>query len=73
MFLTNITIKRIAAFSRYVFWDQHESVKGIYNFDDNNDLVAFIQLAQKIGFLVILRVGPYVIDFVKYNIMFRWL
>lgn len=47
---------------RYVFWDQHEPQQGVFNFQDDNDLVAFIQLAQKIGFLVILRVGPYVID-----------
>ncbi|UJR28384.1 hypothetical protein I4U23_009625 [Adineta vaga] len=47
------------AIQTYVFWDQHEPVEGVYNFEDNNDLVAFIQLAQKIGFVVILRVGPY--------------
>ncbi|CAM2701582.1 unnamed protein product [Rotaria socialis] len=47
------------AIQTYVFWDQHELVEGVYNFEDNNDLVAFIQLAQKIGFVVILRVGPY--------------
>ena len=43
---------------RYVFWDQHEPVEGVYNFEDGNDLVGFIQSAQKIGFVVILRVGP---------------
>ncbi|CAF2568611.1 unnamed protein product [Rotaria sp. Silwood2] len=47
------------AIQTYVFWDQHEPLEGVYNFEDNNDLVAFIQLAQKIGFVVILRVGPY--------------
>lgn len=45
---------------RYVFWDQHEPVEGVYNFENNNDLVGFIKLAQQIGFVVILRVGPYV-------------
>ncbi|CAF0809116.1 unnamed protein product [Adineta steineri] len=48
------------AIQTYVFWDQHELVEGVYNFDDTNDLVAFLQLAQKIGFVVILRVGPYI-------------
>ncbi|CAF1015590.1 unnamed protein product [Didymodactylos carnosus] len=43
----------------YIFWDQHEPLPGVYNFDDRNDIVTFLQLAQKIGFLVILRVGPY--------------
>jgi beta-galactosidase GanA len=42
----------------YVFWDQHEPTEGVYNFEDDKDLVAFIELAQKIGFVVILRVGP---------------
>ncbi len=49
-------------FDRYVFWDQHEPIEGVYNFEGNNDLVAFIELAQKIGFVVILRVGPLVIS-----------
>ncbi|CAF0778296.1 unnamed protein product [Rotaria sordida] len=47
------------AIQTYVFWDQHEPIEGVYNFEDNNDLVGFIQLAQKIGFVVILRIGPY--------------
>ena len=46
---------------RYVFWDQHEPIEGVYNFEDEKDLVAFIKSAQKIGFVVILRVGPSVI------------
>ena len=44
--------------TRYVLWDQHEPIEREYNFQDDNDLVAFVQLAQKIGFLVIMRVGP---------------
>ncbi|CAF0742023.1 unnamed protein product [Adineta steineri] len=51
-------ISGLNAIQTYVFWDQHELVEGVYNFDDTNDLVAFLQLAQKIGFVVILRVGP---------------
>lgn len=43
---------------RYVFWDQHEKVEGVYDFEGINDLVGFIEQAQEIGFLVILRVGP---------------
>jgi hypothetical protein len=56
IFLLNVFI--LSSLYRYVFWDQHEPVEGVYNFEDNNDLTAFIQLAQKIGFVVILRVGP---------------
>lgn len=47
------------AIQTYVFWDQHELVEGVYDFEGDKDLVAFIELAQKIGFVVILRVGPY--------------
>jgi beta-galactosidase len=46
------------ALHRYVFWDQHEPIEGVYDFEGENDLVAFVELTQKIGFVVILRVGP---------------
>ncbi len=60
----------VSSLCRYVFWDQHEPVEGVYNFEYNNDLVAFIQLAQKIGFVVILRVGPWA-NFVNGFQLFR--
>lgn len=44
----------------YVFWNIHEQREGEFDFTDNNDLRAFIQLAQKHGMYVILRPGPYV-------------
>jgi beta-galactosidase len=43
----------------YVFWNVHEPRPGIYDFADNNDLVAFIKLAQAEGLHVLLRAGPY--------------
>ena len=43
----------------YVFWNEHEQTEGIYDFSDKNDLVAFMKLAQDIGFVVIFRAGPY--------------
>ena len=33
---------------------------GVYDFEGDKDLVAFIKLAQKTGLLVILRAGPYI-------------
>ena len=44
----------------YVFWNIHEQQEGQFDFTGNNDLRAFIQLAQKNGMYVILRPGPYV-------------
>jgi len=44
----------------YVFWNIHEQHEGEFDFTDNNDLRAFVQLAQKNGMYVILRPGPYV-------------
>lgn len=44
----------------YVFWNIHEQQEGQFDFTDNNDLRAFVQLAQKNGMYVIVRPGPYV-------------
>lgn len=44
----------------YVFWNIHEQQEGKFDFTDNNDLRAFIKLAQKNGMYVIVRPGPYV-------------
>ena len=44
----------------YVFWNIHEQQEGQFDFTENNDLRAFIQLAQQNGMYIILRPGPYV-------------
>lgn len=44
----------------YVFWNVHEPQKGEYNFAGNNDIAAFIQIAQEEGLWVVLRPSPYV-------------
>ncbi len=43
----------------YVFWNAHEPVKGQYDFTDNNDVAAFIKMAQEEGLWVVLRPSPY--------------
>lgn len=43
----------------YVFWNVHEPRPGVYDFSGNNDLAAFIRIAQEEGLKVILRAGPY--------------
>jgi beta-galactosidase len=44
----------------YVFWNVHEPQKGNYDFSGNNDIAAFVKIAQEEGLWVILRPSPYV-------------
>ena len=43
-----------------VFWNLHEPRQGQYDFDDENDLRAFVQLVGEAGLKCVLRVGPHV-------------
>lgn len=43
----------------YVFWNVHEPKPGVYDFSGNNDLAAFLKLAQEEHLYVLLRAGPY--------------
>ena len=44
----------------YVFWNEHESSPGVYDFTGQRDVAEFIREAQSEGLYVILRPGPYV-------------
>lgn len=44
----------------YVFWNLHEPQKGMYDFNGNNDIAAFVKIAQEEGLWVVLRPSPYV-------------
>ena len=44
----------------YVAWNTHEQKEGVYNFEDENDILHFIDIAQDNDLLVILRPGPYI-------------
>ncbi len=44
----------------YIFWNAHEREEGVFDFTGNNDIRAFVKLAQKEGMYVIVRPGPYV-------------
>ena len=48
------------AVQTYIAWNVHEPVHGQYNFEGDADLVSFIELANSVGLLVILRPGPYI-------------
>ena len=44
----------------YIAWHVHEQSQGKYDFSGDNDIIEFIQLAQKNDLLVILRPGPFI-------------
>uniref|UniRef100_A0A7N6ALG4 Beta-galactosidase n=1 Tax=Anabas testudineus TaxID=64144 RepID=A0A7N6ALG4_ANATE len=48
------------AIQTYIPWNYHEMYPGQYNFSGDRDVEYFLKLAQDIGFLVILRPGPYI-------------
>lgn len=45
--------------STYVFWNIHEQKRGEFNWSGDLDLRRFVQLCQKLGFQVIVRIGPF--------------
>lgn len=44
----------------YVFWNLQEPEKGKFDFSGNNDIAAFVRIAQEEGLWVVLRPSPYV-------------
>ncbi len=44
----------------YVFWNEHETSPGQFDFSGQRDIAEFIREAQQEGLYVILRPGPYV-------------
>ncbi len=44
----------------YTAWNLHEPVEGTYDFSDNLDLGAYLDLINELGMLAIVRPGPYI-------------
>ena len=44
----------------YIFWNEHEPQPGVYDFAGQRDIASFLRMAGDIGFVVLLRPGPYV-------------
>lgn len=57
--LTKMKAAGLNAIQFYVPWNVHEPTPGQFNFDDNANLLGFLQLAQSLGLDVIMRMGPY--------------
>lgn len=45
---------------RYISWNLHEPQPGVYDFKGQHDFERYLRLAQDMGFVVILRLGPYI-------------
>lgn len=43
----------------YLFWIHHEEVEGVFDFSGRRNVRRFVELCQKHGMYVILRVGPF--------------
>ncbi|KFR03751.1 Beta-galactosidase, partial [Opisthocomus hoazin] len=58
--LLKMKMAGLDAIQTYVPWNYHEPQLGMYDFSGDKDLEYFLQLANDIGLLVILRAGPYI-------------
>ncbi|AZK48987.1 hypothetical protein EIM92_11065 [Paenibacillus lentus] len=43
----------------YIFWNHHEEIEGLYDWQGNRNLRKFIELCRDSGLYVILRIGPF--------------
>jgi beta-galactosidase GanA len=44
----------------YIEWSRHEPQPGVFDFEGENDIERFVQLAQQNDLFVILRPGPFI-------------
>ncbi|KAM6339196.1 beta-galactosidase [Podargus strigoides] len=58
--LLKMKMAGLDAIQTYVPWNYHETQQDVYDFSGDKDLEYFLQLANDIGLLVILRAGPYI-------------
>ncbi|XP_053570480.1 beta-galactosidase [Bombina bombina] len=58
--LLKMRMAGLDAIYTYVPWNFHEQTPGLYNFSGDHDIESFLQLANDVGLLVILRAGPYI-------------
>ena len=57
--LRKIKAGGITVVATYVFWNMHERKEGEFDWSGDLNLRHFVELAQKIGLQVIVRVGPF--------------
>jgi hypothetical protein len=57
--LRKIQAAGIQIVATYVFWNHHEERAGEFNWNDDRDLRAFVDLCGKLGLHVVVRLGPW--------------
>ncbi|CAN8012598.1 unnamed protein product [Ixodes pacificus] len=58
--LTTMKTAGLNTLQTYIEWSSHEPENGQYDFEGQRDIVRFIKIAERLGFLVILRPGPFI-------------
>ncbi|XP_061576200.1 beta-galactosidase-1-like protein 2 isoform X2 [Cololabis saira] len=58
--LTKMKACGLNTLTTYVPWNLHEPERGVFDFEDQLDLEAYLHLADSLGLWVILRPGPYI-------------
>ncbi|XP_040359337.1 beta-galactosidase [Ixodes scapularis] len=58
--LTTMKTVGLNTLQTYIEWSSHEPENGQYDFEGQEDIVKFIKIAERLGFLVILRPGPFI-------------
>jgi len=48
------------AIQMYISWNFHEPEKGVYDFYGDNDFLHLFNISQELGFVVVLRPGPFI-------------
>jgi beta-galactosidase GanA len=56
--LRKIKAAGVQILATYVFWNHHEERAGEFNWNDERDLRAFVDLCGRLGFYVVVRLGP---------------
>lgn len=49
----------ITVISTYVFWNYHEEQKGVFDFEGDKNIAAFLQICKELALPCILRIGPW--------------
>lgn len=57
----------------YIFWNLHEEVEGVFEWEGNKNLRKFIQLCDRQGLYVMIRIGPFCHGEIRNGGMPDWL
>ena len=71
--LTKMKAGGITIVSTYVIWIYHEMEEGKFDFTGDNDLRAFVEMADELGLEVVIRIGPWVHGEVRNGGLPDWL